>query len=487
LHPLGFFPLVDCFRKFFEKSMLALRVNTSDAGELRLPLCDSTAMALAAAVVEQDANQREAMLADALRIDPALAIWAVFGWTRGSAERESADASLTISTIGRWLAPRLIDMLSECVVKAFDLSKDDRGKFSSIVAESVRAANEVTRGMSVRDLVDEPRYLSGLLSQLSQWLAVTNGSPQSFQQSRWPIAQVDIPSDFIVESRAAGDAAWRRWLCDVPEVDLLLPAVVSQSQQLAKLNAEYDQQLQTEKLESLKEFAYGAGHELNNPLANIASRAQTLLKEEQHPERRRRLAAINTQAFRAHEMLADMMLFARPPQLRLESVDLVQLADGLVAELADEADEQQTQMVRRSEANSVRVDSDPVQIRVAIRALCINALQAIAAGGTIIIDLRERAAPEGTPPEPHVEIAVIDDGPGIPTEILKKIFDPFFSGREAGRGLGFGLSKCWRIVQLHGGQLIVDNQPGRGASFTISLPLRSAIIPRDAAARAAKS
>jgi signal transduction histidine kinase len=464
--------------------MLALQANT-DAGELRLPLCDATAMTLAAAVVEQDDKRREMMLADALRVDPALAIWAVLGWVGNRSSAGDAGDELTIARVAQSLAPQLIDVLAECIVKAFDLSKDDRGKFSSLAAESVRAANEIARGLSPRELIDEPRYLSGLTFEWDKWLAAAN-SAQSATKFNWPITPIDVPSDFVAESRAAGDEAWRRWLSDVPEVQSLLPAVVSQSQQFAKITADFERQLHTAKLESLKELAYGAGHELNNPLANIASRAQTLLKEEQHPERRRRLAAINTQAFRAHEMLADMMLFARPPKLKFETVDLVQLADGLISELADEAYEQQTQLIRRSETDSVLVSCDPVQIRVAIRALCINALEAIAAGGTVVIELCERTVSDRDTLKSHIEIAIIDDGPGIPAEILAKIFDPFFSGREAGRGLGFGLSKCWRIVELHGGQVTVHNQPGRGASFTISLPIRSAIIPRNAAATAAK-
>ena len=71
---------------------------------------------------------------------------------------------------------------------------------------------------------------------------------------------------------------------------------------------------------ALKELAYGASHEINNPLANIAARAQTLLEDEPDPERRRKLTAIHRQAMRAHEMIADLMLFARPPKLELADV-----------------------------------------------------------------------------------------------------------------------------------------------------------------------
>ena len=89
-----------------------------------------------------------------------------------------------------------------------------------------------------------------------------------------------------------------------------------------RLAADFDRAVEHAKLEALKEFAYGAGHEINNPLANISARAQTLLKEESDPEHRQKLAAINTQAFRAHEMIADLMLFARPPELKPERIEL---------------------------------------------------------------------------------------------------------------------------------------------------------------------
>ena len=83
---------------------------------------------------------------------------------------------------------------------------------------------------------------------------------------------------------------------------------------LEELEHRFAEAVERAKLEAMKELAYGAGHEINNPLANIATRAQTLLQEETDPEKRRKLAAINAQAFRAHEMIADLMLFARPPQ-----------------------------------------------------------------------------------------------------------------------------------------------------------------------------
>jgi signal transduction histidine kinase len=274
---------------------------------------------------------------------------------------------------------------------------------------------------------------------------------------------------------------------------------------LSELEHRFSEALDRAKLDAMKELAYGAGHEINNPLANIASRAQTLLQGETDPEKRRKLAAINAQAFRAHEMIADLMLFARPPQLRPERVDVISLLSRVVSELRVEAEAAGVSIVLHNINEPINLIADPTQLAVAIRALCTNAMQAIPHGGTIDLsarqtgenrqrESREGEAPaepsshreveapaepssnrEGDPPrrtaKPRpVKITISDNGPGIPRDIRPKIFDPFFSGREAGRGLGFGLSKAWRIVTLHGGAIDLHKTPGGGATFIVKLP-----------------
>ena len=227
--------------------------------------------------------------------------------------------------------------------------------------------------------------------------------------------------------------------------------------------------LERQKLDALKELAYGASHEINNPLANIAARAQTLLRDETHPERRRALEAIHHQALRAHEMIADLMLFARPPQLVLESVDLDELLRQVVKSLAEECADRQIEFVAELPDESVLILGDAEQITVALKAVCVNALEAIGRSGTVTITLRL----EDFAGDVRAVIEIADTGPGISPEIREHIFDPFFSGREAGRGLGFGLSKCWRIVTEHGGEIVVSSAPVQGATFTIYLPSKS--------------
>ena len=232
--------------------------------------------------------------------------------------------------------------------------------------------------------------------------------------------------------------------------------------------ASWKNELEQQKLDALKELAYGASHEINNPLANIAARAQTLLRDETHPERRRALEAIHQQALRAHEMISDLMLFARPPELVMGMVDLNELVHQVVNGLADEAAEREIEFATQWPVEPLLVPGDVEQLTVAVKAVCVNALEAIGRAGivTITVCREEFAGAE------QAVIDIADTGPGISPDVRLHIFDPFFSGREAGRGLGFGLSKCWRIVSSHGGEIVVATENSRGATFTINLPTK---------------
>jgi signal transduction histidine kinase len=267
----------------------------------------------------------------------------------------------------------------------------------------------------------------------------------------------------------------------------------------AQWEADFQRALEATKLEALAEFAAGAGHEINNPLTVISGRAQLLLREERDPERRHALALISAQAMRVHEMIADMMLFARPPRPELQPVELVELIDDLLSEIKgsgvftqsgpQRAAEQRLPtplFSRTGDPGPILIEADPVQLRVALRTICQNSLDALQGGGHVEIEVRGPGIegsevggqgsenPKSQIPNSKLPLAVLirirDDGPGITPEERRHIFDPFYSARQAGRGLGLGLSKAWRIITNHGGRIDVESQPGRGATFTIVLP-----------------
>jgi hypothetical protein len=253
-------------------------------------------------------------------------------------------------------------------------------------------------------------------------------------------------------------------------------AVPSQTSETASFN----QALQEAKMQSLRELAYGASHEINNPLANIAMRAQALVRSEPVAERKQKLQAIYHQAMRAHEMISDLMLFAHPPTPVLTTFALRGLIQEIVPTLRSQCQQHEI-LIRedaRSDASDIEVTVDRVMLREAILAVFKNAIEAVSSGGKIHWSLT-------THPEDRVILTIIDSGLGIPESIRSKIFDPFYSGREAGRGLGFGLSKAWRIMQLHDGTIeCVRSKPGE-TCFELTLPtkrfsLRSEQMPRDA-------
>ncbi len=244
----------------------------------------------------------------------------------------------------------------------------------------------------------------------------------------------------------------------------LLDRLVDKLARLDQLETRFAETLEAEKLESMAEFAAGAGHEINNPLAIISGRTQLFLRDETDAERRRELALLNSQALRVYEMIADMMLYARPPRPEVASVDVGQLLDEIVTTIEPKAAARRVQLITRLPQSPLCIRADPTQLSVAIKSLCDNSMFAIGEQGQL--KLTARAAAGGT-----VEIEVHDSGPGIPDDVRRHLFDPFYSGRGAGRGLGLGLSKCWRIVTNHGGRVDVVSQPGQGTTFTLVLPV----------------
>jgi signal transduction histidine kinase len=220
--------------------------------------------------------------------------------------------------------------------------------------------------------------------------------------------------------------------------------------------------LERAKLAALAEFAAGAGHEINNPLAVIAGRAQLLLRGERDPERRRDLAIIRAQAMRVHEMIADLMLFARPPELNRRDCDAAAILEAVVAGSAAKAEMLGVSMVRGVAPRPIPLRADPELLQAALRAVIDNGLNAASRGGRIEAEVREG--------DGAVEFVVLDDGPGIPDDVRPHIFEPFYSGREAGRGLGVGLSKAWRFVTNHGGTITFEPNEPHGARFTVRVP-----------------
>ncbi|MDO4575043.1 MAG: HAMP domain-containing sensor histidine kinase [Planctomycetia bacterium] len=216
-------------------------------------------------------------------------------------------------------------------------------------------------------------------------------------------------------------------------------------------------------VEMLAEFAAGAGHDLNNPLAAIGGRVQLLLQSETDAAKRYDLAAILAQVKRAQAMIADLRQIARPPLLEKKDVALRAFLERLGEDFQPECDERKIVWSLLWEpAGEVVLGADPSQLHGIFQALIRNSLRAMANAGTLEIRVAARAK--------KVEIRVTDTGHGIAEEIRPLIFDPYYSSYQSGRGLGFGLTKARIFARLHGGEVVLESGEPGATTFLVTLP-----------------
>ena len=226
------------------------------------------------------------------------------------------------------------------------------------------------------------------------------------------------------------------------------------------------ERIQENKLKALAEFAAGAAHEINNPLAVISGQAQFLLSREIEPSEQRALQTIIGQTQRVHQVLKDLMQFARPPRLQCRSVDLREIVKEVVLTLTEMAMQKRVRLVCPEPAQPVSIMADPRHLGTAIECLLRNAIEAAPAGGWAGLRI---ASPTNAP----LELVIEDSGPGPAAGAGDHLFDPFFSGKQAGRGRGLGLPRAWRLAREHGGDVRFEKVSGQPTRFVLSLPLRA--------------
>jgi signal transduction histidine kinase len=246
-------------------------------------------------------------------------------------------------------------------------------------------------------------------------------------------------------------------------LDTLHDALVQQSSGEAESESE-SESLRRQKMAALAEFAAGAAHEINNPLAVISGHAQFLLGRETDLDRREMLQKIMKQTQRIHHILTDVLQFARPTQPRKQPTEAVELVRDAAASLQGLATERKVTLRLPETIAPVLLQADREQISRALGALLRNAIEAAAEGGWAGVRI-ETHQPD------TVHFVVEDSGPGPTPDQRDRIFDPFFSGRDAGRGRGLGLPIAWRLARLHHGDVILADSNGGPTCFVLSLPL----------------
>jgi signal transduction histidine kinase len=234
-----------------------------------------------------------------------------------------------------------------------------------------------------------------------------------------------------------------------------------------ELRAMTQQLWQTSKLATMGELSASIAHELNNPLATVSLRVESLLKKTpQDNSNHREMEIIEQEVKRMTTLIANLLQFSRRGQQQISTVDICEEIEKSL-ELIYYHLRKNNVVIRREFAKEApRIQADRQQLLQLFLNLFTNASDAMPQGGTLTIRVT-------TPPESkQVIIEVADTGTGISPEILPKVAEPFYTTKPEGKGTGLGLAICRRIMQEHKGtfDLVSEGIPGKGTRVYLTLP-----------------
>jgi signal transduction histidine kinase len=226
------------------------------------------------------------------------------------------------------------------------------------------------------------------------------------------------------------------------------------------------QLLETEKLATIGTLAGGVAHEINNPLGAVLTNAQLLMDELTDPDQIDSLRMIEEGARRCKEIVSALLKYSRPPQASHRPVDLRAVIVETLGLFEHQLQQDGIRLATTLDAEPT-IMGDATELRQVLTHLLLNAFDAIrelgrAGQGCIsLILVRELDG---------VKLVITDNGAGMAPDVLKRIFDPFYTTKKVGSGTGLGLSVCQRVIDKHGGKLLVTSTPNEGSVFTILLP-----------------
>jgi signal transduction histidine kinase len=411
----------------------------------------------------------------------------------GTVSPEAARAVGLVAPLGWWavatVSPKaVVDCLSETDSgedvqamqrKAWGLSHEDVarrlcsrwrlptwvsatvGTLSLDVADAVRLGADVELTQLLREALRQVEFNGYVLGRHTQSLknrvwkprASANGVAHAEEDPRTLRLLPQLLRTSANARRAGNDHRLRTAEAEVDRLHELL-ADVRESFEVAVRDA---------KLSGLAELAAGASHEINNPLAVISGNAQRLRKAEPDEDRRKALDAIVRQSSRISDIVRELMHFARPGTPNRGRVDVGELAAIAVASFQPQASMKGVKLSLEACAEPTNCHGDLTQIRRSLDALIQNAIEATPNGGEIRVVVHADSE--------RTRLIVEDSGLGPSDDAVPHLFDPFYSGRPAGRGRGLGLATAWRLATINGGEVQYHRPPDGPTRFELILPV----------------
>ena len=240
------------------------------------------------------------------------------------------------------------------------------------------------------------------------------------------------------------------------------------AEQLAEANAQLREAeaavRRSDRLAALGQLSAGLAHELRNPLGTIKASAEMLARSvaEENAIAREVAGFISSEVDRTNSLVTRFLEFARPLKLKIAPADLSEVLDRAVILVERDAPRYRATVYKNYSPDLPPFAFDAELMERVFYNLLLNAAQAAPEGGVITVKTR---AVDGT-----AEIAIIDRGPGIDPKIAEQIFNPFFTTKPDGVGLGLAIVS--KIVDEHGGRIAVESEPGKGSVFRVYLPLQ---------------
>ncbi|HSB68793.1 MAG TPA: ATP-binding protein [Candidatus Methylomirabilis sp.] len=323
---------------------------------------------------------------------------------------------------------------------------------------------------------------------------------QQIDRTRWQIAAFGLIavliaslSSFVLAQRITkplqaltggvaavgrGDFGQRIEVTSQDELGQLSSAFNEMTRQLGRIRDLEDRLRRADRLAALGTMAAGIAHDIRNPLTSILIFSQLMSLHHDDPEVREKFdRVVPRELERVQAVIEDMMELARPATLHLEPANLNEVLSQVLELYEGQATAQGIKIARGFEPNLPACTADRKRLHRCFSNLVANAIQAMPDGGdlTIRTNLADAAVlvthAAGSPGEPAVCVTIADTGQGIPPDRLSRIFDPFYTTKE--KGLGLGMAITHRIVEDHKGTIDVQSQVGLGTTFTVHLPVNS--------------
>jgi signal transduction histidine kinase len=231
-------------------------------------------------------------------------------------------------------------------------------------------------------------------------------------------------------------------------------------QRTAALRDAQEQLIRKEKLAVLGQLAGGVGHELRNPLGAIKSAAYFLnmVLEEPDPEVKETLEILDKEVATSERIISSLLDFARAKSPAWRKVDLKEMVQEALSRIAVP---ENVEVVSRLNGRLPIIVADPDQLVQVFGNIVLNAVQAMSGGGRLVVKSQ-------VPSPEWVAVSFADTGVGIPEENLGRLFEPLFTTKAKGIGLGMAVTKT--LVEGHGGTIEVESEVGKGSTFTVKLP-----------------